>query len=202
MSLISRVKNNFEASINTKNLAKDMLASDIASASTLLVKCFSTKNKVLVCGNGGSAADSQHFSAELVNRFRLERTPLPCITLSADTSVITAIANDYGYDAIFMKQVIALGMPGDCLLAISTSGNSKNILNAVDAAHSNGMHVIALTGGDGGLLSKLIKCEGDIEIRVTSNVVFNIQETHILILHCLCDLIEYQMWENTICEKL
>ena len=145
------------------------------------------------CGNGGSAGDAQHFSSELLNRFERERPSLPAIALTTDTSTITSIANDYSYNEIFSKQIRALGQPGDVLLAISTSGNSANIIQAIQAAHDREMIVVALTGRDGGGMASLLLPE-DVEIRVPANVTARIQEVHLLAIHCLCDLIDSQLF--------
>jgi D-sedoheptulose 7-phosphate isomerase len=149
--------------------------------------------KILSCGNGGSAGDAQHFSAELLNRFEKERPGLPAIAISTDTSTITAIANDYSYEEIFSKQVLALGMANDTLLAISTSGNSTNIVQAIGAAHEREMSVIALTGNDGGKIASELR-KNDIEIRVPSDRTARIQEVHLVIIHCLCDLIDNKLF--------
>jgi D-sedoheptulose 7-phosphate isomerase len=145
--------------------------------------------KLLSCGNGGSAADAQHFSGELLGRFERERPGLPAIALTTDSSTITAIANDYQYADIFAKQVSALGQSGDVLLAISTSGNSENVLRAIAAAHSRGLKVVALTGRDGGAIARSLNPE-DIEVRVPADRTCRIQEVHLLVIHCLCDLID------------
>jgi len=149
-------------------------------------------HKVLVCGNGGSAADAQHFSAELLNRFERERPGLPAISLTTDSSTLTSIANDYHFDDVFAKQVRALGQPGDVLLGITTSGNSPNILRAVQAAHERDMLVIALNGRNGGELGNLLRGD-DVNICVHGPTTARIQEVHGLIIHCLCDLIDYQL---------
>lgn len=149
--------------------------------------------KILSCGNGGSAADAQHFSAELVNRFEKERPGLPAFALTTDSSTLTAIANDYNYNQIFSKQITALGQPGDVLLAISTSGNSANVLEAINASHEREMIIVALTGKDGGSIARLLK-EQDIEIRIPSNRTARIQEVHLLVIHCLCDFIDTQLF--------
>lgn len=194
MEFIERIKQNFNKSIQTKITAADVLAPAIANAAQLMAKCLLDNYKILSCGNGGSACDAMHFSGELLNRFEAERPSLPAIALSADVATITAIGNDYSYQEIFSKQIKALGQPGDVLLAITTSGNSKNILDAVEAAHSRDMPVIALTGRDGGEVAHLLNDQQDIEIRVPSDHTPRIQETHILIIHCLCDLIDQQLF--------
>ena len=179
----------FDSSINCLQQSAEHLSEDIHTAADLMVDCLSQENKILACGNGGSCADAMHFSAELLNRFVVERQPLPAITLAADTGTVTAIANDYSYEQVFSKQIIALGQPGDVLLAISTSGNSANIISAVSAAHNKEMSVIALTGKDGGKLSAMIQ-SGDINIVVPSAVTARIQEVHGLAIHCFCEIID------------
>lgn len=193
MSLIEHIKTIFHESIQTKASAAELLAEPIARAGEALVQCLLNNNKVMSCGNGGSAADAQHFSAELLNRFEVERPGLPAIALSTDTSTLTSIANDYDFNSIFSKQVKALGQSGDMLLAISTSGNSKNVITAIEAAHQKGCHVIALTGRDGGIIAQTLY-ETDIEIRVPATRTARIQETHLLVIHCLCDIIERQLF--------
>ena len=150
-------------------------------------------SKILSCGNGGSAADAQHFSAELINRFEKERPGLPAFALTTDSSTLTAIANDYDYNQIFSKQITALGQPGDVLLAISTSGYSGNVLEAVKASHEREMSIVALTGKDGGSIEGLLK-EQDIDIRIPSNRSARFQEVHLLVIHCLCDFIDTQLF--------
>jgi len=179
----------FDASIETKHAAKEILADPIAAAVELMTTAFSAGNKILSCGNGGSAADAQHFSAELVCRFERERPGLPAVALTTDTSALTAISNDYHYDEVFAKQVKALGQAGDVLLAISTSGNSANVVRAIEAAHAKGLTVVALTGRDGGLIARLLQ-NNDVEIRVPSNSTARVQEVHLLTIHCLCHQID------------
>lgn len=187
--MLERIKDSFTESIQTKIDAAEALPESIAKAAEMLVQCLLGGNKILSCGNGGSAGDAQHFSAELLNRFEVERPPLPAIALTTDTSTITAIGNDYSYDEIFSKQILALGQPGDILLAISTSGNSKNVIKAMEAALSRDMTIVALTGKDGGAMAGLLGLN-DVEIRVPSNVTARIQEVHLLAIHCLCDNID------------
>jgi len=151
------------------------------------------ERKVLSCGNGGSAGDAQHFSSEMLNRFERERPGLPAMALTTDTSTLTSIANDYSYQEVFAKQVRALGQHGDVLLAISTSGNSTNVVQAITAAHERGMHVVALTGKDGGTMGQQMRDE-DVEIRVPSDSTARTQEVHLLVIHCLCDLIDRQLF--------
>jgi len=155
-----------------------------------LVTCLMNDGKVLICGNGGSAADSQHFAAELINRFEVERPGLAAIALTTDSSVLTSIANDYDYKQIFSKQVRALGMEGDVLIAISTSGNSPNVTEAIHAAHERNMQVIALTGRDGGTMGSILK-QTDFHLCVPAQSTARIQEVHLLVLHCLCDAIDH-----------
>ena len=189
-NLITRVGNHFEDSIATKQKSKDVLAVDLARAIELMFQCVNSGSKILACGNGGSAADAQHFAAELVGRFERERKELGAIALTTDSSILTAVGNDYGYDEIFSKQVSALGKAGDILLAISTSGNSKNVIKAIEVAKRKGITVIVLTGKDGGAMGKMIGA-GDINLCVPADRTARIQETHLLILHCLCDGIDY-----------
>ena len=161
----------------------------IVAAADLLINCLDAGHKVLSCGNGGSAGDAQHFSSELINRFERERRALPAIALTTESSTLTAIANDYAYERLFARQIEALGQPGDVLLAISTSGNSANVCEAVDTAHARGMQVLALTGKDGGHMAGLLDDE-DVELRAASDSTARIQEMHLLFIHCLCRLIE------------
>ncbi|RDH40709.1 MAG: phosphoheptose isomerase [Candidatus Aquirickettsiella gammari] len=193
MDLLTRIKTHFSESIRTKSDAAEALPEIILAASQLLVECLLNNNKILVCGNGGSAADSQHFASEMINRFETERPSLPAIALTTDTSTITSIANDYSYNEVFAKQIRALGQAGDTLLLITTSGNSESILRACDAAQSRDLKIIALTGKEGGSLAGLLNST-DIEIRVLGSSTARIQETHLLIIHCLCDLIDKQLF--------
>jgi len=186
-----RVLAHFRQSIETKKAA-EALAPEIVRAAELMSASLLRDGKILSCGNGGSAADAQHFSGELLGRFEIERPGLPAVALTTDTSTLTAVANDYGYAEVFAKQVRALGQPGDALLAISTSGNSENVLRAIATAHDRGMAVVALTGGDGGKMSQALQAN-DIEIRVPSGRTCRVQETHILVIHCLCDLIDVSL---------
>lgn len=167
----------------------DALAGPIAAAAERMVQCLKNDGKILACGNGGSAADCQHFAAELVNRFEMERPPLSAIALTTDTSTLTSIANDYDYDQVFSKQVRALGHRGDLLLAISTSGNSSNVMAAIHAAHEAQMAVIALTGRNGGKMAEVLR-PSDIHVCVPAQSTARIQEVHLLTLHCLCDAID------------
>ncbi len=186
MDTISRIGQHFADSAQTKLDASEMLAAPIAEAAEAMVGSLLGNGKILACGNGGSAADAQHFAAELVGRFEMERQGLAAIALTTDSSIMTAVANDYGYNTVFERQVRALGHPGDVLLAISTSGNSPSILEAIAAAHDNEMRVVALTGKGGGQISKLLR-DTDIHICVPSDRTARIQEVHLLTIHCLCD---------------
>jgi D-sedoheptulose 7-phosphate isomerase len=193
MNDLDRIRNHFHESIRTKEAALDLLAPAIATAAEMMAQCLVKEGKILSCGNGGSAGDAQHFSSELLNRFERERPGLPAMALTTDSSTLTSIANDYDYSQVFSKQVRALGHAGDMLLAISTSGNSANVLAAIHAAHDRRMHVVALTGRDGGTMAAALN-EGDVEIRVPAQVTARIQETHLLVIHCLCDLIDLHLF--------
>ncbi len=195
MNSESHIEELFKASISVKQASITELKSPIAKAAELIVQSLKTQGKILICGNGGSAADAQHFSAELLNRFERERQGLAAIALTTDSSTLTSIANDYEYEKIFSRQVSALGNKLDVLIAITTSGNSANILAAINAAHQKNMRVIALSGKDGGKLPAVLQNK-DIEIRVPSQSTARIQEVHILVLHCLCDLIDQQILDN------
>jgi D-sedoheptulose 7-phosphate isomerase len=184
-----RIRQHFADSVAVKLEAADALAPPIAQAGQVIAGCLLANGKVLSCGNGGSAGDAQHFSSEMLNRFEMERPGLPAVALSTDTSTLTSIANDYSFEEIFSKQVRALGQPGDVLLAISTSGNSPNVNEAVRTAHERDMTVIALSGRDGGTMATLL-AGGDVEIRVPADSTARIQEVHLLAIHCLCDLID------------
>jgi D-sedoheptulose 7-phosphate isomerase len=192
MDLIKRINQNFQDSISTKQLAADMLAEPIARAAHAMTQCLLNGGKILSCGNGGSAGDAQHFSSEMLNRFEMERPGLPAMALTTDSSTITSIANDYSYEQIFSKQVLALGQHGDMLLAISTSGNSVNVNKAIQAAHERDMMVVGLSGKQGGELSVMLS-PSDVEIRVPSDSTARIQEVHLLVIHCICDLIDHQL---------
>ncbi|HIF54328.1 MAG: phosphoheptose isomerase [Methylococcales bacterium] len=193
MSLQNRIINHFTESIQIKQAAMASLPDLIAFGSQQMVEALVNDKKILCCGNGGSAADAQHFSSEMLNRYERERPALPAIALTTDTSTITSIANDYHFDEIFAKQIRALGQAGDILLVYSTSGHSANIISAIQTAHDKELTVIALTGKDGGKLSSVLN-ETDIEIRVPSNSTARIQEVHLLITHCFCDLIDQQLF--------
>jgi D-sedoheptulose 7-phosphate isomerase len=188
--LSARIAGHFSDSASLKLSASSVLASPIAGATMLMADALRAGGKILACGNGGSAADAQHFAAELVNRFERERAPLAAVALTTDSSTLTSIANDYRYDLVFEKQVRALGRAGDVLLAISTSGNSASILEAVRAAHGIGMRVVALTGNGGGKLGPVL-AGPDVHVCVPHPKTARIQEVHLLVLHCLCDGIDH-----------
>lgn len=195
-SFASRVKDNFHAHDELLQTCKTLLVPDIVIAANKMIKAILSDKKTLICGNGGSAADAQHFSSELLNRFEKERPGLPAISLATDASTLTSIANDYNYDDIFSKQVSALGSPGDILLVISTSGNSANIIRAVEAAHKRDMNCIALNGREGGELSTCLN-QNDVNICVPGQSTARIQEMHIIIIHCICDLIDFHLLGQT-----
>jgi D-sedoheptulose 7-phosphate isomerase len=189
MDLVARINNHFTDSAQVKLKAMEVLAQPLAEAGQLMADCLKNEGKILACGNGGSAGDAQHFSAELLNRFEMERPPLAAIALTTDSSTLTSIANDYSYDEVFSKQVTGLGRNGDVLLAISTSGNSSNVLRAIEAAHARGMRVVALTGKQGGKMPGLLK-KDDINLCVPADSTARIQEVHLICLHCMCDVID------------
>jgi D-sedoheptulose 7-phosphate isomerase len=191
-ALQGRVAAHFADSANLKLAASQPLAAPVARAGVLLAQCLRNGGKALACGNGGSAADAQHFAAELVNRFETERPPLAGLALTTDTSTLTSIANDYAYQQVFAKQVRAIGRRGDVLLAISTSGNSANVMEAISAAHEIGVHVIAMTGNGGGKMGAMLSGD-DVHICVPHKNTARIQEVHLLVLHCMCDAIDYQL---------
>ena len=189
MDLSQRIAQHFAESVQLKTQAAKVLTEPLRLGAERMVQCLMNEGKILACGNGGSAADAQHFSAELLNRFEMERPALPAIALTTDSSTITSIANDYDYDQVFSKQVRALGQPDDLLLAISTSGNSRNIVDAIHAAHERQMGVVALTGRNGGVMAEVLG-QQDVHICVPHSRTARIQEVHILCLHCLCDAID------------
>jgi D-sedoheptulose 7-phosphate isomerase len=186
---VKRIRAHFADSAELKLAAAEPLAPSIARAATLMTECLFADGKILACGNGGSAADAQHFAAELVGRFERERPELPAISLVTDTSLLTAVANDYAFEHVFSKQVRALGAKGDVLLAISTSGNSANVAAAIVAAHEREMNVVALTGKGGGRAGELLAAQ-DVHLCVPHARTMRIQEVHLLIIHCLCDAID------------
>ncbi len=189
MNAETRVRDHFAESIATKQASVDVICPSIARGGEIMSQSLSDEGKILSCGNGGSAGDSQHFSSELLNRFEMERPGLPAMALTTDSSTLTSIANDYAYEDIFAKQIRALGRQGDVLLAISTSGNSENVCRAIVAAHERAMRVVALTGHEGGRMADLLGDE-DVEIRVPATRTARIQEVHLVVIHCLCDLID------------
>lgn len=193
LDAVNRIVAQFDAGLKVKADAKQLLPEIIAKAGNTMANALAAGHKILSCGNGGSAADAQHFAAELLNRFELERPPLSAMALTTDTSTLTSIANDYAFEEIYAKQIKALGQASDVLLAISTSGNSPNIIAAIQAAQNKGMTVIALTGKTGGRMAETLAID-DIEIRVPSQVTARIQEIHLLIIHCLCDCIDNQLF--------
>ena len=188
---IARIKQSFADSIRTKQQCVEQLAEPIARAADTISRALRNGAKVLSCGNGGSAGDAQHFSSEMLNRFEMERPGLAAVALTTDSSTLTSIANDYDYSQVFSRQVLALGNAGDILLAISTSGNSENVIRATETARQRNMHVVALTGRDGGTMRALLQ-DNDIEICVPSESTARTQEVHLLVIHCLCDLIDQQ----------
>lgn len=175
-----------EESIEAKRLIPVL---SLLKASEAVFNCYKNGGKLLVCGNGGSAADAQHMAGEFVNRFKIERSPLPCIALTTDTSILTAVANDYSFDEVFSKQVEAYGKTGDILIGISTSGKSKNIIKAMGAAKKNNMFTVCFLGNDGGTLKNMC----DLPIIVSSHNTPRIQEAHILIMHVICELVEKEI---------
>lgn len=185
----ARIKAHFAASAQLAIDAADVLAPVLVRAAELMTACLFADGRILACGNGGSAADAQHFAAEMIGRFERERPELPAIALTTDTSILTAVANDYSFDQVFAKQVRALGRKGDVLLALSTSGNSTNVIAAIDAAREREMRVVALTGKGGGRIGELIG-EGDVHVCVPHDRTARIQEVHLTAIHCLCDAID------------
>ncbi len=179
----------FIESAELKKRAAEVMAEPIGNAADLMFSVLTQGNKILACGNGGSAADCQHFAAELVGRFEKERLPLPAMALTTDSSIMTAVGNDYSFKDVFTKQVQAFGQPGDLLLAISTSGNSANVIAAIEAAHDREMSVVALTGKGGGAIGEMLT-ENDVHICVPHDRTARIQEVHLLVIHCICDGID------------
>jgi len=194
-TLQERVSAHFAESIRSKQEAEKVLVEPTVQAAELMLQCLMNDGKILACGNGGSAADAQHFAAEMTGRFEKERMELAAVALTTDTSVLTAIGNDYGFDHVFSKQVRALGRAGDVLVGISTSGNSTNIIEAIKAAHERDMHVIAMTGRDGGKIAAMLK-DTDVLLNVPYPRTARIQENHILLIHAMCDCIDSVLLEG------
>lgn len=192
MSALERIRAQFQESIEAKQRAVEA-APAIAAAAELIAARLVHERKVLSCGNGGSAGDAQHFASEMLNRFERERPGLPTLALTTDSSTLTSIANDYDFADVFAKQVRALGQTDDVLLAITTSGNSVNVVRAIEAAHDRRMTVIALTGRDGGAAAQCLEAD-DIEIRIPVERTARVQEVHLLTIHCLCDLIDQYLF--------
>src|SRR5688500_2306979 len=188
-AISARVAAHYAESAKLKIAASQTLAAPVARAGELLAETLRAGGKILSCGNGGSAADAQHFAAELVNRFETERPPLAAVALTTDSSTLTSIANDYAYQQVFSKPLRAIGRRGDALLAISTSGNSANVIEAIHAAHEVGLRVVALTGNGGGKMAGLVQAD-DAHLCVPHRSTARIQEVHLLVLHCLCDAID------------
>lgn len=193
MTSLDKINSYFENSIQAKIETANVLPPAIGQAAKAMVSCLENGGKILACGNGGSAAIAQHFSSKLLNQFEMERPPLPAISLTGDMATITAVGNHYGFTEVFAKQVAALGNEDDILLVVSATGDSENILKAVEEAHDLEMKVIALTGANGGRLQNMYNPE-DIELRIPSSNVANIQENHFLIIHCLCDIIDQKLF--------
>ena len=196
MDMTTRMTAHFRDAVACYEASAQALAEPLARGVDLLFAALANNGKILACGNGGSAADAQHFIAELVGRFERERLPLAGVTLSADTSIMTAVGNDYGFDHVFERQVSALGQPGDVLVAISTSGNSPNVILSIEAAHERDMRVIALTGKGGGAIGDLLAPD-DVHLCVPHDRTMRIQEVHILLLHALCDGIDAMLLGDT-----
>jgi len=188
-----RIRQHFQESAQLKLQAAEELAEPISQAVEIMFTALSNGNKILACGNGGSAADCQHFAAELVGRFERERLPLPALALTTDTSILTAVGNDYGFREVYAKQVQAFGQSGDVLLALSTSGNSANVVAAIEAAVERDMRIIALTGKGGGVMGELMS-EADVHICVPHDRTARIQEVHALTIHILCDGIDVALF--------
>jgi D-sedoheptulose 7-phosphate isomerase len=195
IDVLAHVKKTFQETQAVIQSVIEQCPDVIAQASDVLIRCLLNNQKILVCGNGGSACDALHFSGELLNRYEMDRPNLPAIALCADVSTLTSIANDFHFNEVYSRQIRALGQQGDVLLVITTSGNSANVLQAVEAAHERGMNVIALTGREGGEMASLLHSQ-DVEIRVPSRKTARIQEIHGIVLHCLCDLIDQSLFNN------
>ncbi|MCX7116851.1 MAG: SIS domain-containing protein [Legionellales bacterium] len=188
-----RIRHLFGVSIEAQIAVADTLSPTIAKASQRLVNCLLNDGRILLCGNGGSGANCLHFTAAMLNHFDVERPPLPVIALSSDMSVLTAITNEGHFDQVFARQIQALGQEGDVLIALSTTGNSDSVLQAVNAANDRGMDTVALSGRDGGMLQNHLGPE-DIELRIQGDTSARIRETHLFILHCFCDLIDQSLF--------
>lgn len=195
--MTSLMASHFDDAIDTFKTSSRELAQPLSAGVDLLFGALANNGKILACGNGGSAADAQHFIAELVGRFERDRLPLAGIALNTDTSILTAVGNDYGFDTVFERQVTALGQPGDVLVAISTSGNSSNVIRSIEAAHDREMAVIALTGKGGGQIGELLT-DADIHLCVPHDRTMRIQEVHIVLLHALCDGIDALLLGDTL----
>lgn len=193
--LRTRVEQHFVDSISIKQLSAQSLPAEIARAILVMTETIEAGGKIMACGNGGSAADAQHFAAELMGRFERERRELAALALTTDSSILTAIGNDYSYEEVFSKQVRGIGRPNDVLLAISTSGNSKNVIKAIEAAKKIGIHIIALTGNGGGKITALLSGQ-DVNLCVPATRTARIQETHLLLLHCLCDGVDHVLFNE------
>ncbi|MEC6908490.1 phosphoheptose isomerase [Photobacterium piscicola] len=193
--MLDSIRESFTESIQTQIAAAEALPDAISKAAQVMVQSLLNGNKILSCGNGGSAANAQQLASCLINRFEIERPSLPALALTANSTVLTAIANDYHHDEVFSKQVRALGQAGDILLVLSTSGNSKNIIKSMEAALARDMNIIALTGKDGGEMAGLLGVQ-DVEIRIPSQRTVRIQEGHLLTIHCLCDLIDQVLFPH------
>jgi D-sedoheptulose 7-phosphate isomerase len=189
MDLTAHLKQHFEEGVELRRRMAETMPAQIARAGSALAAALKAGHKAMACGNGGSAADSQHFAAEIVGRFERERPGMPAIALTVDTSALTAIANDYDFDRVFSKQVEALGAAGDVLLGISTSGNSKNVIEAIKAAQARDMIVIALTGRDGGAMGRMLR-PNDFHLNVSHQRTMRVQEVHLLVVHCLCEVVD------------
>ena len=190
--LTQRIIRQFDDSARNTQKSSEILLDPITRGVEVMFDALSNDHKILACGNGGSAADAQHFSAELIGRFERERLPLAAIALSTDTSLMTAVANDYSFEQVFAKQVAGLGRAGDVLFAISTSGNSRNVIAAIEAAYARDMRIVALTGKGGGAIGELLR-DDDVHICVPHDRTARIQEVHLLVLHCLCDGIDWNL---------
>jgi len=198
METIDKIKQHFNESIHTKIMAADVLGEAILHAANVIVQCLLNNNKILACGNGGSAAIAQQFVAIMLNRFNTDRPSLPAVSLAMPISTLTSIAEDSHYSDIYTKPLQALGQPGDVLIIFSPHGNSKNILDAIEVAHQRDLKIIALTGCDGGEVATLLNYNDDVEIRVPAESRARIDETHLLITHCLCDVIDHCLFTTEV----